>query len=124
MTFFVATSKRFYPEAESIVERLKGGGHTVHHPYFTLDPDSVESDPQVKSGVTLQHFPEIDESDTLYALLPGGYIGCSVTVELTYAYAKGKRIVTSDEPRENAVRAMVSEVCPPDEFIARFVKVG
>jgi hypothetical protein len=124
VTIFVATSRRFYPEAESLVERLKGNRLTVHHPYFHLDPEAVESDPGVKSGVTLQHFPEIDESDTLYALLPGGYIGCSVTIELTYAYARGKCIVTSDEPREYAVRAMVSEVCAPDEFVARFEKRG
>ncbi len=74
--------------------------------------------------MTLRRFPEIDESDTLYALLPGGHIGCSVTIESTYAYAKGKRVVTSDEPQEYAVRATVSEVCPPDEFIAGFEKVG
>ena len=32
MTIFVATSKRFYPEAESIVESLKGSNITVYDP--------------------------------------------------------------------------------------------
>ena len=117
---FVASSKQFYPQAESIVARLKADGVRVFHPYFHLDQQSLDSDPDAKSTVTLQHFPEIDECDLLYALLPRGYIGCSVTIELTYAYAQGKRVVVSEPPDEYAVRAMVSELLPPDEFVARY----
>jgi hypothetical protein len=120
LTVFVATSKRFYEEAMQIAKHLKGCGVIVHHPYFHLDARAVDADPEIKSKVTLQHFPEIDESEIVYALLPGGYIGCSVTIELAYAYAKGKRIVVSEPPSEFAVRPMVSEVCSSEEFLARF----
>ena len=34
MTVFVATSKRFYDEAEQVVERIKACNVMVHHPYF------------------------------------------------------------------------------------------
>ncbi len=120
MTIFVATSKRFYEEAERIVKLIKACGVIVHHPYFHLDPQAVDADPDYKSRVTLQHFPEIDDCDVFYALLPDGYIGCSVTIELAYAYAKGKEIVVSEAPAEFAVRALVTEVSGPDKFIARF----
>lgn len=120
MTVFVATSKRFYEEAMQIVKHLNDCGVIVHHPYFHLDSRAVDADPEIKSKVTQQHFPEIDESEIVYALLPGGYIGCSVTIELAYAYAKGKRIVVSEPPSEFAVRPMVSEVCSPEQFLARF----
>ena len=120
MTIFVATSKRFYGEAEQLVERIKACGLMVHHPYFNLDPAEVDADPDFKSRVTLQHFPEIDDADLFYALLPDGYIGCSVTIELAYAYAKGKEIVVSEAPSEFAVRALISEISSPDQFIARF----
>jgi hypothetical protein len=120
MTVFVATSKRFYGEAQEIVKKLEDAGVKVHHPYFHLDPAKIDADADLKSRVTIQHFPEIDESDIFYALLPGGYIGCSVTIELTYAYARGKKIVASEAPQEFAVRAMVSETCRPQQFIARF----
>ncbi len=120
MIVFVATSKRFYYEAEQLVERIKACGVMVHHPYFHLDPTAVDADPDYKSRVTLQHFPEIDGCDVLYALLPGGYIGCSVTIELAYAYAKGKEIVVSEAPTEFAVRALVTQINGPDQFIARF----
>ena len=120
MTVFIATSKRFYQEAEQIVNIIKDYGVMVHHPYFHLDPQAVDADPEFKSKVTLQHFPEIGDSKIFYALLPGGYIGCSVTIELAYAYAKGKKIVASEEPTEFAVRPMVSEICNPEQFVSRF----
>jgi hypothetical protein len=120
MTVFVATSKRFYRQAEAIVKQLKDHDVSVYHPYFDLNSEAVDADPGVKSGVTLQHFLEIDESDVFYALLPDGYIGCSATIELSYAYAKGKRIVASSSPTEYAVRAMIAELSAPDAFIARF----
>lgn len=91
MTVFVATSKRFYEEALEFVKRLKDCGVTVYHPYFHLDSSAVDADPELKSQVTLQHFLEIDESEIIYALLPGGYIGYSVTIELAYAYAQRER---------------------------------
>lgn len=123
MTVFVATSKRFYDEAEQLVARIKACDVMVHHPYFHLDPSTVDADPDYKSRVTLQHFPEIDDCDVFYALLPDGYIGCSVTIELAYAYAKGKEIVVSEAPAEFAVRALVTEISNPDQFIARYERV-
>lgn len=122
MTVFVATSKRFYGEAMELVDRLKDAGQKVYHPYFDLDPAKIDGDPELKSQVTVQHFPEIDESDIFYALLPGGYIGCSVTIELTYAYARGKTIFVSQAPEEFAVRPMVSDICSPQQFVARLVE--
>ena len=103
-----------------IVKRLKDCGMTVYHPYFHLASNEVDADPELKSQVTLQHFSEINESDIVYALLPEGYIGCSVTIEVAYAYAKGKQIVVSEAPTEFAVRPMVSEICSPEQFLARF----
>ncbi len=122
MTVFVATSKRFYGEAARLVERLKSCGVTVYHPYFHLEPKEVDADPDFKARVTMRHFPEIDESDLIYALLPGGYIGYSVTIEIAYAYAKGKKIVASEPPGEFAVRPLISEIVEPEQFLARLEK--
>jgi hypothetical protein len=118
MAVFIATSKRFYPEAKRLVSKLRAAGVRVHHPYFDLDSDAVDSDPDVKREVTLRHFPEIDACDVLYALTPDGYAGSSVTIELTYAYARGKRIIASELPAEFALRAIVAEICPPSDLHA------
>lgn len=117
---FVATSKRFYKEAERVVGRLRDCGLTVFHPYFHLDPVAIDSDPNRKAEVTLRHFQELDESDVLFAMLPGGYIGCSVTIEITYAYSRGKKIVASEVPSEYAVRPMITMIRSAEDFIAQF----
>ncbi|MEJ2239653.1 MAG: hypothetical protein P8X82_15260 [Gemmatimonadales bacterium] len=119
MTVFIATSKQFYPDAKRLVSELRSASVQVYHPYFDLNPNVVDSDPDFKQRVTLQHFPEIDDSDVFYALTPNGYAGCSVTIELTYAYARGKRIIASEEPAEFALRALVAETCPPSDLYTR-----
>jgi len=119
MKIFIATSKKFYPEVKSLIERIRKPGLTIFHPYFDYDLDQAEQNPELKEHLTLQHFPEIDACDLLFAFLPHGYIGSSVTIELTYAYAKGKRILVSELPKEFAVRAMVDEVCSVEDFVRR-----
>lgn len=116
LTVFIATSRRFYPEAEALCEVLRGCGVRVFHPYFDRDHRAIEADPSLKAHVTLEHFPELDGSDVVYALLPGGYTGTSVTMELAYAFAKGKRVVTSEPSAEFAVRAVVDAVIAPEDF--------
>jgi nucleoside 2-deoxyribosyltransferase len=116
LTVFIATSRRFYPEAEALCEVLRGCGVRVFHPYFDRDARAIEADPELKVAVTREHFPELDGSDVVYALLPGGYTGTSVAMELAYAFAKGKRVVTSEPSAEFAVRAVVDAVIPPEDF--------
>lgn len=49
MIIFVATSKRFYGEAIKLVNHLKDTRVKVHHPYFDLNPEEVDADPELKS---------------------------------------------------------------------------
>jgi hypothetical protein len=116
LTVFIATSRRFYMQAEAFCEVLRARGHRVFHPYFDRDARAIEADPELKVAVTREHFPELDASDVVYALLPGGYTGTSVAMELAYAFAKGKRVVTSEPSAEFAVRAVVNAVIPPEDF--------
>ena len=116
-TLFVATSRRFYPEAEVLCDALRARGWRVFHPYFDRDQALIEGDPALKARVTLEHFPEIDRCDLVYGLLRGGYTGVSVAMELAYAFARGKRIVTSEPSAEYAVRALVADVMTPEEFL-------
>lgn len=113
-TVFVATSKRFYPEAKLLCERLKAAGLRVFHPYFDRDQCAIEANLETKAAVTREHFPEIDASDVLYAFVPTGYAGISVAVGMSYAFARGKLVVVSEPPVEGALRALVSHASSPD----------
>lgn len=116
-TVFVASSRKFYPIVKEIKSRLDELGVKGFYPYFEFGDDSIEDDEEEKKRVTLAHFPEIDEVDTLYVVARDGYVGYSVAIEITYAYAKGKEIISSEPINELAVRAMVTKTMSPKEFI-------
>ena len=40
-----------------------------------------------------------------------------MTIEMTYAFAKGKDVVASEPPADGALRALVSRALPPETFI-------
>lgn len=118
MKVFVASSRRFYDDVKKIKAELNARGVVGFYPYFEFGDGSIEMDEQAKKNVTLRHFPEIDQVDILYIVAPAGYVGISVTLEAAYAYAKGAQIISSEPAEEMAVRAIVSKVMTPEEFVA------
>lgn len=114
---FVASSRKYYDKIKEIKTKLDDLGIKGHYPYFDYHNESVENNEEIKKKLTLNHFPEIDEIDILYVYAKDGYVGYSVTIEITYAYARGKEIISSEPIKELAVKALVSKVMAPEEFI-------
>ena len=114
---FVAASSKFYEEVKQIKLRLDELGVKGFYPYFDFTGDSVEENEELKKDLTRKHFPEIDQVDVLYIFAKEGYAGISVAIEASYAYAKGKEIISSELISELALRAIVSRVVPKEEFI-------
>jgi hypothetical protein len=48
----------------------------------------------------------------------GGYAGVSVTIEMSYAFARGKPVLVSEEPADGALRALVSFAVHPNDIMA------
>jgi len=55
---------------------------------------------------------KIDKADVVYVVNPGGYVGKSVSVDIGYAFAKGKEIYAmhriDDPPVMNLVKGILS----------------
>lgn len=117
MKVFVASSKRFYDKVKALKVKLDAKGIKGYYPYFDLDQAEIENNLDKKRNVTMQHFPEIDDVDVMYVVCPHGYIGYSVTIEMAYAYAKGKKIITAESLQEFAAQALVSEIMDEERFI-------
>jgi hypothetical protein len=115
---FVVSSRKWYPEVKQIKNQLDEKGVKGYYPYFEIHDQVAEIDENMKKKLTLGHFPEIEEIDTLYVYAEDGYVGYSVTIEITYAFAHRKEIITSEPVKEFAVRALVNHVMTPDKFIA------
>ncbi len=116
-TIFIACSRRFYPQVKAIKEKLDHLGVKGFYPYFDFHSEDSETNEELKKKLTMGHFPELDQIDTLYVYAENGYVGYSSTIEIAYSYAKGKEIISSEPITELAVRALVSKVMTPDEFI-------
>ncbi len=116
-SFFVASSRKYYDTVKEIKKKLDVLGVKGYYPYFDFHDESIETNEEIKKQLTLNHFPEIDKIDVLYIYAKDGYIGYSVTIEITYAYAKGKEIISSEPIKELAVRSLVSRVLPLQHFI-------
>src|SRR3989344_3799971 len=105
-SIFVASSRKYYNTVKEIKRQLDSLGVKGYYPYFDFHDEAVETNEEAKKKLTLNHFPEIDEIDVLYVYAKDGYVGYSVTIEITYAYAKGKEIISSEPINELAVRAL------------------
>ena len=120
-TVFIASSRKYYDGVKAIKVQLDALGVKGFYPYFELT--NIEEDEEAKKSATMRHFPELDRVDALYVFSPDGYVGCSVTIETAYAFAKGKEIISSEPVSELAVRGLVSRVMTPDEFVKYCISV-
>jgi len=116
-TVFVASSRKFYDIVKNIKSNLDKLGVKAYYPYFEFGDGFIENDEEKKKQVTLKHFPEIDKIDVFYIVAKDGYVGCSVIIEMAYAYAKGKEIISSEPIIELAARALVNKVMAPEKFV-------
>lgn len=78
------------------------------------EKDTLESEKKA----LLEAFRMIDASDFVYVYAKGGYIGKTVAMEIAYAHARGKVVVSSEEIGELSARALVARVVGPGKFTA------
>jgi nucleoside 2-deoxyribosyltransferase len=94
----VCGSKKYKDEiAKFCAELEKYGvlvfGPSIQQPIF--EDEIIHSEyvtAKLFKGLTLEHFEWIRKSDVCYVYNPDGYVGVSVTMEMTYAAALGKPV--------------------------------
>ena len=69
-------------------------------------------------GALLNAFKKIDKYDIIYIFLKKGYIGKTVAMEISYAYAKNKEIISSEEIEELSARGLVSQILDEKNIIS------
>jgi hypothetical protein len=115
---FIAGSRKFYGDVEKLICLCKEDGikaETAGKPHGGEDTFESERD------ALLRAFQRIDSSDILFVVAGGGYVGKAVALEIAYAYAKGKEIISSETISDFSVRALVTKALKPEE-LARYIK--
>jgi hypothetical protein len=88
------------------------------------DQDTVrlQGDPSDPELLRAAQFRAISDSDFLYLVNPGGYVGPAATLEAGYAYRAGTPIYSSEPPFESDVAAIVSAVGDPEKALRAYNK--
>lgn len=113
-TLFVAGSRKFHKEIKELVKRLEGRSIKISTAgkWNAAESDALESE----RAALLRAFKEIDKADMVYIYSAGGYVGKTVAMEIAYAYARAKVVVSSERIEELSARALVSRVVKPEQL--------
>jgi hypothetical protein len=113
-SIFVAGSRKFHSEIEKFLQACEKNGIKAQHAgKWEGGSDTFESE----SKALLTAFGRIESSDILYIFSGGGYIGKTVALEIAYAYAKAKEIISTEEIEDFSARALVSKTLSPEKLI-------
>jgi predicted RNase H-like nuclease (RuvC/YqgF family) len=104
---FIAGSRKYYDEIEELVGKLKEAGIEVSTAgKIVKEEDTLESE----RAALLRAFGRIQECDLVYVYSKQGYVGKTVAMEIAYAYAKGKEIISLEEVEELSARGLVDKI--------------
>jgi hypothetical protein len=116
-TLFIAGSRKFQSVILPLVDTLQSLGYRP----LTPQKEKIESDEEGERQALLLAFKQIDESDLLYVYAKDGYIGKTVAIEMGYAFAKGKKIIASEQLSEFSAQALVSEIADEETLLNNVV---
>lgn len=115
---FIAGSRRFSEDIKRLVELCKENEiKTTTAGKILNQEDTLESE---KSAL-LRAFQRIDDSDILYIMANAGYTGKTVTLEVAYAFARNKEIISSEIIEDFSTRALVHKVMKP-KILVEYIK--
>jgi len=114
-SIYIAGSRKFYDEIEQLVQKINYAKIKVSTAgkWKNTQKDTLEN----QKAALLSAFNEIDSSDICYIYAREGYIGKTVAMEIAYAYAHKKKIISSELLAELSVQALVSQIIIPTELI-------
>jgi hypothetical protein len=115
-SIYIAGSRKFYDEIEQLVHQIRNVKIKVSTAgkWKNTQKDTLEN----QKAALLSAFSEIDFSDICYVYAKDGYIGKTVAMEIAYAYAHKKKIISSDVLIELSAQALVFDIVKPSELIS------
>ena len=112
---FIASSRKFYDETEKLVNGLKSEriSTSTAGTWDKSKPDNLKDE---KKAI-LEAFKQIDKKEIIYIYAKEGYIGKTVSMEIAYAHARNKTIISSEKVQELSAQALISKVLTPKELM-------
>lgn len=127
----ICGSFRFFERMVDLHNQISAMGIDCHRPNpfryrqmsnprrFTDEWESLSTQSQIEvtRRAELEYLKKIDDSQIVYVVNHGGYVGVSVLLEIGYAFAKNKEIYLQEEANDLAIASLISDVIPTSEFL-------
>ncbi len=125
----VCASNRFAPEVEKFVTKLRKLGvvalvpHFYTHNYGDLEKAKGHDKRFLAMGLTHDHFQKIRKTDVTFIYNKDGYSGYSVSMEIGFSVALGKRIYAfSNKDPESCRDVLFDGYADTPEELIKFLK--
>ncbi len=112
----ICSSIKFKEQIREAIEQLTKYGVRASFPNLDSGIKKEDVDFEFMKQLERKHFESIDESEGLYVICPGGYVGTLVSIEVGYAKAKGKQIIFSEKPEDLGLQALADSYIPMGEL--------
>ncbi len=118
MRIFIAGSRKFHSEIQRLCKELnkKGVKASTAGEWNSKIKDTFKSEKKA----LLNAFKKINTSNLVYIYAKDGYVGKTVAMEIAYAYAKNKKIISSEKISELSAKALITKIENPVKFLERF----
>jgi len=120
----VCGSKKYNKEIAALCKKLQSAGVMVFEPSIgqpIFEDEKISSDyvtSKIFKGLTLEHFDWIRKADFCYVYNKDGYVGVSVTMEMSYAAALGKPVFALEPKTGDPCRdALIDKVLSPEQLV-------
>ena len=118
MKIFIVGSRKYHSEIQHLCKELnkKGVKASTAGEWNPKIKDTFQSEKKA----LLKAFKKISASDIVYIYAKEGYVGKTVAMEIAYAYARNKKIISSEKIHELSAQALIIKVENTDKFLERF----
>ena len=118
MKIIICCSVRFHDQIVETMKKMEKVGITPLFPNFDLEASNRDQaiDADHKLRLALEHYAAVEDADAAYFLLPGGYMGSSVKIELGYTLACKKPVYFSEPTGDVDIDCYAKAMVSPDQL--------
>lgn len=105
---YIAGSRKYLSQICQLISDLQNAGIAV---VSTMTSNSLSEEEALNLS-----FKMIQSADLVYVYADNGYVGKTVSLEMGYAHALGKRIVSSEIIQDESIQSIVNAIRKPEDL--------
>jgi hypothetical protein len=104
----ISSSLRFKENIKTAITEFTKLGITAYFPNLDLEVKKDDITLELMQRLERDHFASIKNTEALYIICPGGYVGVMVSAEIGFARALGKPVIFSETPTDLGIQSLAT----------------